>query len=147
MAHHAEEIAAKRLNVDVEASGRACVGGSEILLARMVENVIENAITHNEPGGWIRIKPTNTGPSVSFMVENGGKLLAQDEVDQLAEPFTRLGASRTGSQTSTGLGLSIVASIAQAHGGALDLHARPDGGLRVVIELPAGKPVELEAQA
>jgi signal transduction histidine kinase len=108
----------------------------------MVDNVIENAITHNEPGGWISIKPASTGPSVSLIVENGGKLLAQDEVDQLAEPFTRLSAPRTGSQTSTGLGLSIVASIAQAHGGALDLHARPDGGLRAVIELPAAGPIE-----
>lgn len=147
VALHAEEIAAKHLKVDVEASGRAHVPGSEILLARMVENVIENAITHNEPGGWIRIKPTSAGSSVSFMIENGGKLLDQHEVDQLAEPFTRLAAPRTGSETSTGLGLSIVASIAHAHGGTLDLHARPDGGLRVMIKLPGGKPIELEAQA
>ena len=108
-----------------------------MLLSRMVENVIENAISHNEPGGWVRVTPTDEGPLASLVVENGGRLLAQDDVDQFAEPFRRLGTPRTGSQTGSGLGLSIVASIAQAHGGALDLHARADGGLRVVIELPA----------
>ena len=70
------------------------------------------------------------------MVENGGALLDQNEVNELARPFRRLGAERTGSERGSGLGLSIVESIVQVHGGVLDLRARPDGGLRVVIFLP-----------
>ena len=142
VAQRAEEIAAKQLSVDLQARAPAWVNGSEALLARMVQNVIDNAILHNEPGGWIRIKAATAGPSVGFMVENGGDHLSQEDVDRLAEPFTRLGAPRTGSQTGTGLGLSIVASIAQAHAGSLVLQARPDGGLSVVVELPVSERTE-----
>jgi signal transduction histidine kinase len=138
VARRAQEISAMSLEVDLRRCPAVWVRGSETLLSRMVENVIDNAICHNEPGGWIRITPTADGPLASLVVENGGRLLAQGDVDQLAQPFRRLGAPRTRSQTGTGLGLSIVASIAHAHGGELDLHARPDGGLRVIMELPAG---------
>jgi signal transduction histidine kinase len=47
-----------------------------------------------------------------------------------------LGRDRTASGEGTGLGLTIVKSIAEAHGGTISLEARPEGGLRVVIELP-----------
>ena len=74
-------------------------------------------------------------------MENGGPVLAQEQVAQLAQPFRRLGpggtsAGRIATGAGSGLGLSIVAAIAAAHGGTLDLCARPDGGLRVVITLP-----------
>jgi signal transduction histidine kinase len=77
------------------------------------------------------------GSLASLVVENGGRKLAQEDVEQLAQPFRRLGAPRTGSDSGTGLGLSIVSSVAHAHGGRLELRAREDGGLRVVIALPA----------
>ncbi|WP_035697192.1 ATP-binding protein, partial [Glycomyces tenuis] len=54
----------------------------------------------------------------------------------LAQPFRRLGGDRTGSENGVGLGLSIVAAIAEAHGGRLAMSARPEGGLRVSIALP-----------
>jgi signal transduction histidine kinase len=62
-------------------------------------------------------------------------------------PFRRLGADRTGSEKGAGLGLSIVASIAEAHGGKLELRARADGGLRVAIELPLASPARTEVPA
>jgi signal transduction histidine kinase len=65
-------------------------------------------------------------------------------VAELGQPFRRLGADRTGSDRGAGLGLSIVAAIAAAHGGTLDLRARPEGGLLVSIGLPlamAAQPV------
>jgi signal transduction histidine kinase len=102
----------------------------------MVENVIDNAIHHNEPGGWVRITTAVEGSRACFVVENGGAVLAQSDVDQLARPFRRLGAERTGSERGSGLGLSIVKSIAESHGGTLKLQAHSDGGLRVVIALP-----------
>ena len=63
-------------------------------------------------------------------------VLDQDAVAQLAQPFRRLGQDRTGSHNGHGLGLSIVAAVAAAHDGTLELHARPHGGLRVEITLP-----------
>jgi signal transduction histidine kinase len=146
LARHAPEISAKQLDVDLQTAAGVWVTGSETLLLRMAENVIENAICHNEPGGWVRVALVTDGSSVTLVVENGGMPLTQDDVDRLAEPFRRLGAARTGSQAGAGLGLSIVASIAQAHGGALHLRARTEGGLRVVIALPSAADVEVGAR-
>jgi signal transduction histidine kinase len=81
------------------------------------------------------------------MVENGGPVLKQDQVRELCQPFRRIGADRTGSDSGSGLGLSIVAAIAEAHGGSLDLQARPEGGLRVYIQLPAAAGVSAGARA
>ena len=55
--HRSDEISRLRLEVEQERCPEALVRGSETLLARMVENVIDNAVGHNEPGGWIRITP------------------------------------------------------------------------------------------
>jgi signal transduction histidine kinase len=116
--------------------GDADVIGSETLLARMVENIIDNAIRHNTPGGFIGVATEVDGTVARLVVESGGPLLDERKVQELGRPFQRLGADRTASDRGIGLGLSIVAAIAAAHGGSLGLHARPEGGLRVVITLP-----------
>jgi signal transduction histidine kinase len=119
-----------------QAGADAWVTGNAILLARMAGNLIDNAVRHNESGGWIRTEVTADGATARLVVENGGPILDQDEVIGLTQPFRRLGGDRTGSADGTGLGLSIVEAIASAHEGTLDLRALPDGGLRVLIELP-----------
>lgn len=113
----------------------ADVTGTETLLARLVENVVDNAVRHNEDAGWISVATRNGGSTATLVVESGGRRLEEAEVRELAQPFRRLGAERT--EGGVGLGLSIVTAIAAAHGGRLDLAARPDGGLRVAVELPA----------
>jgi hypothetical protein len=105
----------------------------------MVDNVVDNAVNHNEQGGWLRAQTSSDGAFVRLTVENGGAVLARDDVNELARPFRRLGAERTGSERGSGLGLSIVRSITKAHGGVLELQARDGGGLRVVITLPRAK--------
>jgi|HubBroStandDraft_5_1064220.scaffolds.fasta_scaffold06107_4 signal transduction histidine kinase len=138
LADQAVAIDALRLTVQHAGDpGGAWVAGSHALLSRMVENVIDNAVCHNQDGGWIRVTAGTRDGRATLTVENGGPLLGQEQVSQLSQPFRRLGADRTGSDSGSGLGLSIVAAIAEAHGGTLSLHARDGGGLRVSIELPA----------
>ncbi|MEU2131323.1 HAMP domain-containing sensor histidine kinase [Streptomyces sp. NPDC018352] len=133
----AGDITAKKLTVDDEAVGRdAWTQGSRALLSRMVENMVDNAIVHNERSGWIRVATERDGTGTHFVVETGGRVLDQNQVDRLTQPFERLGADRTGPEGSSGLGLSIVAAIVAAHGGRLTLLARPEGGLRVGAALP-----------
>ena len=79
-----------------------------------------------------------------LIVENGGQVLDPRQVDELSQPFRRLGADRIGTDKGSGLGLSIVAAIAEAHDGRLSLLARPGGGLRVCVDLPAAAPAESE---
>ncbi|MFI7445891.1 sensor histidine kinase [Nonomuraea sp. NPDC049714] len=129
----AADLAAKNLTVNGGDPDDAWTRGSTTLLSRMVGNVIDNAIVHNHEHGWIRVTVTS---GATLVVETGGRVLDQAQVARLAEPFQRLAADRTGSDTGSGLGLSIVAAIATAHGGALDLHARPEGGLRATVTLP-----------
>ena len=104
----------------------------------MVENVIENAVRHNQPGGSIELTLAPLGEQqAQLIIDSSGPMLDQSAVAQLAQPFKRLGQDRTGSQNGHGLGLSIVAAVAAAHDGSLELHARAEGGLRVQITLPA----------
>jgi signal transduction histidine kinase len=147
LADQADAIQARNLTVqDTSGSGGAWVTGSQALLSRLVENVIGNAVCHNTDGGWIQITTQTDGNRASLVVENGGQILEQRQVDELAQPFRRLGADRTGSDNGSGLGLSIVAAIAEAHGGRLYLKARDGGGLRVCVELPsAARPSTAEA--
>ncbi|MFF5218546.1 sensor histidine kinase [Micromonospora sp. NPDC000442] len=126
----------KRLKVTVDVPPATATQGSPALLARMVANVIDNAVTHNEHGGWIEITGSASEEETVLVVETGGRVLDQQEVDRLSQPFERLGGERIG---SSGLGLSIVAAVAAAHGGRLALLARPEGGLCVSITLPVSK--------
>lgn len=142
------DIAAKGLTSvhALSADDSAWTRGNRTLLTRMIDNVVDNAITHNHQGGWIRLATTTDGTTARLSVETGGRVLDQGQVDRLAQPFQRLGADRTRSGDGSGLGLSIVAAIAAAHGGALDLRARPEGGLRVAISLPlAAAPAKVPA--
>jgi signal transduction histidine kinase len=132
---HEAEIVAKRITVE-RSLDPVSVIGSPPLLGRLVENVIDNGVRHNQPDGWIRVLLRNAGGSARLTVDTSGPPLDQALVNDLARPFRRLRTERTGSVRGVGLGLSIVAAIAAAHRGTLALHAREQGGLRVVIELP-----------
>jgi signal transduction histidine kinase len=131
-------IATRSLTVqDTTAPGGAWVRGSQALLSRLVENLIENAVRHNQDGGWIGVTAATAASRVRLTVENGGEVIDQRQVDQLSQPFRRLEADRIGTDKGSGLGLSIVAAITEAHDGRLELQARPGGGLRVCVDLPA----------
>jgi hypothetical protein len=141
-------ITTRKLTVqNSDSPGGAWVAGSQPLLRRMVDNVIDNAVGHNLDGGWIGVSTGAERAVALLAVETGGEVLDQRQVDQLDQPFQRLGADRTGSTGGAGLGLSIVAAIAEAHGGTLDLRARPEGGLRVAIRLPLAAPAAATPRA
>ena len=113
----------------------APVVGNGVLLARLVANLIDNAVRHNEECGFIEVTTKADDDMAYLGVESGGPPLDQERVDQLVQPFKRLGVDRTGSENGLGLGLAIVAAIAKAHGGSLELRARRQGGLGVTVAL------------
>ena len=132
----ADMILAMGLDIEQQQASGAWVTGSQTLLSRLVENLIDNAVRHNQPGGWVRVTTTVNGSRARLVVENGGPVLHPDQVKLLTQPFRRIGAERTGSDSGFGLGLAIVSSILEVNDGTLDLQARIDGGLRVVVTLP-----------
>jgi two-component system sensor histidine kinase VanS len=112
--------------------------GSHALLLQMTTNLVHNAIVHNLPERGTVWVTTSARPEVSVLtVENTGETLAPDLVSTLVEPFQR-GTERIRiDHAGVGLGLAIVKSITKAHDGTLTLTARPAGGLRVTVQLPA----------
>lgn len=145
LAARAADMQVRHLTADtVGVAPEAWTAGNVTLLARMAQNLVDNAVLHNEDGGWLRVAATAADGTVELVVESGGPVLEQAQVDRLAAPFQRLGADRVGSDDGSGLGLSIVAAVAEAHGGRLELRARPTGGLRATVSLPR---LRLEAAA
>ncbi|MGK8553274.1 sensor histidine kinase [Nocardia gipuzkoensis] len=121
----------------------APVVGDRLLLERLAHNLLDNAVRYNVPEhGWVTVRSRALGDHAELTVENSGPCVPAFEVDGLFEPFRRLATSErladSGSR-GAGLGLSIVRSVAQAHGGTVRAVARPDGGLRVTVDLPLAR--------
>lgn len=122
------------------------VAGDRPLLERLVANLVENGIRYNHPGGRVEVAVFAAGAEAVLRVANTGPPVPPDQVDGLFEPFRRLGAERTrGARRGVGLGLSIVRSVARAHGGSVRGRARTEGGLEVEARLPARRRVDPEA--
>jgi signal transduction histidine kinase len=113
--------------------------GDPRLLERLIGNLVENAIRHNVPGGWLRVTTGETAERVWLHVSNGGPVIAAADVDTLFQPFRRGGRLRTATR-GAGLGLAIVRLIVEAHHGRLQAAAPPFGGLAIRIELPRHQP-------
>ncbi|MEU3461683.1 ATP-binding protein [Streptomyces sp. NPDC006733] len=105
------------------------VQGEAVLLGHLVHNLVSNAIRYNHPGGQVRIRVGADGLEVS----NTGPDVPPEAVPELFEPFRRVQARRHGPGEGAGLGLSIVASIARAHGAEAAAEANPGGGLTVRV--------------
>jgi two-component system sensor histidine kinase VanS len=132
---------AEERGVTVQTSGDVTAAtGSHALLLQLTTNLLHNAIVHNLPDGGTVWITTETGPGTALLtVENTGARLTPQLVATLTEPFQRGTRRIRTDHAGVGLGLAIVKSIAQAHDGTLELTARPDGGLRVTVHLPAEK--------
>ena len=111
----------------------AWTSGEPGLLERMVGNLIDNGIHHNEPGGFLEVSTRTRDRRVVLVVRNGGAPIDPAQAEQLTQPFRRLDRSLGG----FGLGLSIVRSVAEVHGGTATLTAPAEGGLEVLASLPA----------
>ena len=123
----------------------ATLYGDEVLLERLLANLVENAIRHNRPGGSAELSVTAADGRVVVRASNDGPEVPEEALPRLVEPFTRL--ERSSRRRGTGLGLSIVRSVAEAHGGALRLSPRRAGGLDVEVTLPASVAVSAAASA
>jgi signal transduction histidine kinase len=131
----AAAAAARQIRIDTTLQD-AQVTGDRVLIERLVSNLIDNAVKHNVTGGWVLAATRTDAGTAELTVANGGERIPADQVTGLFEPFRRL-AGRTGHRPGAGLGLSIVASVAHAHGGHAEAHAGSDGGLDVQVTLPA----------
>jgi len=115
----------------------AVVQGNGVLLERIALNLVQNAVRYNVPeDGWVEVTTEAQHGQAVLVVSNTGPVVPAYEIDNLFEPFRRLRTERTGSDKGVGLGLSIVRSVARAHGGHISAQPREGGGLVVRVALP-----------
>ena len=139
------EQAIDQVHAEAEAKGvvirgeqkPAVVQGNGVLLERIALNLVQNAVRYNVPeDGWVEVTTDVRHGQAVLVVSNTGPVVPAYEIDNLFEPFRRLRTERTGSDKGVGLGLSIVRSVARAHGGHITAQPREGGGLVMRVTLP-----------
>jgi signal transduction histidine kinase len=134
----AADIDRLRLRVDAQLL-TAPARGDPQLLERMIWNLVDNAVQHNQPGGWISLRTGANDGTAFLAIANSGTLVRDDALPALLEPFQRL-SGRGGGRPGVGLGLSIARSVSAAHAASLTVRARPSGGLEVIVTLSPSDP-------
>jgi signal transduction histidine kinase len=125
------EEMANKADVSLQHDLSACtVTGEQVLLERLVTNLIQNAIKYNVHDGSVTVTVTSNG---QLLVTNTGETVPAESVAGLFEPFRRLTSTRLHHSGSAGLGLTIARSISQAHGATIGASPGPDGGLTVTV--------------
>ena len=104
-------------------------------LNRALRNLIDNAVRY---GGVAEVSLTREPGFALITMADKGPGLPEDQLEAVFEPFVRLEASRNRDTGGVGLGLAIARTIIQAHGGTIQLHNRPGGGLNAIVRLPIG---------
>lgn len=104
-----------------------------VAIRRCIANLIDNAVRHADR---IRVRATSEGDQVWIAIDDDGPGVPSDQREAVFKPFFRLDPSRNPNTGGVGLGLSIARDIILSHGGDIQLHDSPMGGLRVLIRLP-----------
>lgn len=138
LARLGDEMAERGITVRREVAP-ATVVGEPVLLEQTVVNLVQNAVRHNVAAGEAVVRTSARNGLALLEVENTGPVVAAHDLENLFEPFRRLGDDRTSDGgRGTGLGLSIVRSVARAHGGDVSATPRVGGGLVVTVRVPSG---------
>jgi two-component system OmpR family sensor kinase len=126
--------------VDVDADGPAVVAGDAHQLRQLVGNLVRNALVHTPPGTPIELWLKRDEDELVLEVRDHGPGLPGDDHDVLFERFWRAEGGRERGKGGAGLGLAIVARVAEAHGGHVSAANASDGGACFSVQLPAGEP-------
>jgi signal transduction histidine kinase len=134
------ELDAGAMDLSVLAeTGPALVSGDPHLVERLVRNLVDNAIRYNQPSGQVDITAGTADGRAVLTIANTGPEVPAADVDRLFQPFQRLAPGRLASgQDGSGLGLSIVKAIADAHEATVGAKPLPGGGLRIEVRFPPG---------
>ena len=102
--------------------------GSDILIYRLVYNLVENAIKYNHSGGQVTVTADRKENHVYLSVEDTGAGIPEELKERVFEPFFRVDKSRSRELGGVGLGLALVREIVRVHDGSITVKSNPSGG-------------------
>lgn len=102
--------------------------GSDILIYRLVYNLVENAIKYNHPGGQVTVSAFRKEKCVCLSVADTGNGIPEELRERVFEPFFRVDKSRSRALGGVGLGLALVHEIVRVHDGSITVRSNPSGG-------------------
>ena len=102
--------------------------GSDILIYRLVYNLVENAIKYNHSGGQVTVTADRKEKHVYLSVEDTGAGIPEELKERVFEPFFRVDKSRSRELGGVGLGLALVREIVRVHDGSITVKSNPSGG-------------------
>ena len=102
--------------------------GSDILIYRLVYNLVENAIKYNQAGGQVTVTAAGKDRHIYLAVTDTGNGIPQELRERIFEPFFRVDKSRSRALGGVGLGLALVREIVRVHDGSISVRDNPAGG-------------------
>ncbi len=132
-----QEIQNTAIKLNTDIPNQIAVKGDRFLLARLCINLIANAYQYTQPGGNIQVALTQRNSHVYMTVRDNGIGIAAEELPKIWERFYQVDPSRSNRTGSSGLGLSMVKWIAEAHHGSISVDSEPDKGTTFTLVLPA----------
>ncbi len=132
------EAWAEERAVSLSQEGAATVPGDRLMLRRALSNLISNAIRHTPQGQAVHVSLTHHDSKATVAVENPGRKIPTEHLPKLFERFYRVDLSRQRTGDGAGLGLAIVRSIVEAHGGSISVTSTNET-TRFQLTLPALK--------
>jgi two-component system heavy metal sensor histidine kinase CusS len=127
---------AEQHGVRVSCAGSATLCADPILFRRAIGNLLANALEHTPPGGQIELRAQASASSVEVHVQDTGRGVAAEHLPRLFDRFYRVDWARSGEGHGTGLGLALVKSIVELHGGTASIRSTPGLGTTVVLCFP-----------
>ncbi len=105
-------------------------------MRQVVDNLLSNAIKFSPSGSVVNVTCGQAGRILDIAVTDQGPGIPSEDLDRLFDTFEKLSAQPTGGEKSTGLGLSIVKSIVDAHGGEIEVDSEVGRGTTFIVHLP-----------
>jgi two-component system OmpR family sensor kinase len=126
--------------IDLDVANGAVVTGDRRRLRQVADNLLSNACLHTPTGTPVHVRVRVAEGLAELLVEDEGPGVPPEHAPRIFERFYRVEASRSREHGGAGLGLSIVAAVAEAHGGSAAYAPRPGGGARFLVRLPLADP-------
>ena len=105
-------------------------------MKRVLENLLDNALKYGDPNASIRVQIIYNHDRMLLSVHNEGEAIPQDELESIFQVFRRAEAAKEGEKRGWGIGLPYVRSVAESHGGSVQIDSAPERGTTLGVDMP-----------